>query len=53
MQHWRLDGSVTFASACNDDPVLDDDQDPNPRPQIPVTWEQLAAFATDPALASR
>ncbi|MER7015394.1 hypothetical protein ABT324_28510 [Saccharopolyspora sp. NPDC000359] len=49
--HFRLDGAVTIVSGYNYDPVIDDEQDPEPRPAVAVSFEQLDAFATDPALA--
>ncbi|MDA3644874.1 hypothetical protein LZ318_14225 [Saccharopolyspora indica] len=51
--HFMLDGSVTMVSSCNYDPVLDDQQDPNPRPEVAVPFDQLDVFATDHDLAFR
>jgi hypothetical protein len=51
--HYMLDGSVTMISSYTYDPILDDQHDPTPRPEIGVPFEQLDVLATDPELALR
>ncbi|MGP4016766.1 hypothetical protein [Saccharopolyspora sp. 5N708] len=49
--HYMLDGSVTMISSYSYDPIIDGQQDPNPRPEIAVPFDQLDVLATDPELA--
>ncbi|RKT84691.1 hypothetical protein SAMN05421805_12358 [Saccharopolyspora antimicrobica] len=51
--HFKLDGSVTMVSSYSYDPIIDDQQDPNPRPEVAVPFDQLDVLATDPDLAYR
>ncbi|MEU5853435.1 hypothetical protein [Saccharopolyspora shandongensis] len=51
--HYMLDGSVTMVSSYNYDPIIDDQQDPNLRPDVAVPFEQLDVLAADPELALR
>ncbi len=47
--HYRLDGSVVWASAYDYDPIFDEHQGPN-RKEIALTTAQLTELVTDPAL---
>jgi hypothetical protein len=47
--HYRTDGTVVWVSAYDYDPIWDGDEGPD-RDEIALTFEQLSALATDPAL---
>lgn len=47
--HYRTDGTVVWVSAYDYDPIWDGSEGPD-RDEIALTFEQLAALATDPAL---
>ena len=47
--HYRTDGTVVWVSAYDYDPIFDGSEGPD-RDEIALTFEQLAALATDPAL---
>lgn len=47
--HYRTDGTVVWVSAYDYDPIWDGDEGPA-REEIALTFEQLSALATDPAL---
>lgn len=47
--HYRTDGTVVWVSAYDYDPIFDGDEGPA-RDEIALTFEQLSALATDPAL---
>lgn len=47
--HYRNDGTVVWIAAYDYDPIWDGNEGPD-RDEVALTYEQLAALATDPAL---
>jgi hypothetical protein len=47
--HYRTDGTVVWISAYDYDPIFDGDEGPA-RDEVALSYTQLAALATDPAL---